>query len=115
MAESLQELQARIKEFRDQRGWEKFHDPASLAAAISVEAAELLELFLWKDEDEAREFALSHSDVVADELADIMIFAINLANRLDLDLEAAIDKKISLNAERFPTEPHGEAPPGRRK
>ena len=114
MGQSLSELQALIRRFRDERGWEKFHDPASLAQAVTVEAAELLELFLWKSRDEALEFAKENLDQVKDELADIMIFTMNLANRLDVDLDMAIREKIDLNAERFPTDGHGDSPPSRK-
>ena len=115
MGQSLSELQDELRGFRDRRGWEKFHDPASLAAAINVEAGELLELFLWKDAEESLEFARGNTDRVSDELADIIIFTINLANRLDIDLEAALEAKIALNAERFPTDEDGDSPPSRSK
>ena len=115
MALSLDQLQEQILQFRDERGWEKFHDPASLATAINVEAGELLELFLWKDAEEALEFARGNIDRVSDELADIMIFTINLANRLDIDLEAAIEAKMALNAERFPADGNGASPAARDK
>lgn len=114
MAIPLDQLQDLIRTFRDERGWERFHDPASLAAAINVEAGELLELFLWKDAEDSLEFARKNADRVSDEVADIIIFTINLANRLDIDLEAAIETKIALNAERFPTDGHGDSPPSRK-
>jgi NTP pyrophosphatase (non-canonical NTP hydrolase) len=114
VARDLNEIQAEVQRFRDERGWEKFHDPASLAAAINVEAGELLELFLWKDAEDSLEFARNNADRVSDELADIMIFTINLANRLEIDLEASIETKIALNAERFPTDGHGDSPPSRK-
>jgi dCTP diphosphatase len=114
MGQPLDELQKEIRRFRDDRGWEKFHNPASLAAAINVEAGELLELFLWKDAEESLKFARENGDRVSDELADIMIFTINLANRLDIDLEAAIETKMALNARRFPTDGHGVSPPSRK-
>jgi dCTP diphosphatase len=111
---ALNDIQSEVRQFRDEREWEKFHDPASLAAAINVEAGELLELFLWKDAGESLEFARGNTDRVSDELADIMIFTINLANRLDIDLEAAIEAKMALNAKRFPTDGHGDSPPSRK-
>lgn len=111
---SVSDLQARLRDFRDERGWQKFHDPVSLAQAIAVEAGELLELFLWRSGDEALEFARANLDQVRDELADIMIFAINLANRLDIDLDEAIREKIDLNAERFPIDGTGDSPPSRK-
>jgi NTP pyrophosphatase (non-canonical NTP hydrolase) len=114
MAQSLEELQELIRRFRDERGWEKFHHPASLAAAINVEAGELLELFLWKDAEQSLQFARANEAEITDELADIMIFTINLANRLDIDLEAAIEAKMALNAKRFPTDGHGDSPPSRK-
>ncbi len=114
MTRALNDIQSEVRQFRDEREWEKFHDPASLAAAINVEAGELLELFLWKDAGESLEFARGNTDRVSDELADIMIFTINLANRLDIDLEAAIEAKMALNAKRFPTDGHGDSPPSRK-
>ncbi len=115
MAVSLDQLQELIRRFRDERGWEKFHDPASLATAINVEAGELLELFLWRDAEESLEFARGNTDRVSDELADIMIFTINLANRLDINLEAAIEAKLALNSERFPADGSEDSPPAREK
>jgi dCTP diphosphatase len=114
MTRSLGDLQDQIRRFRDERGWEKFHNPASLASAINVESGELLELFLWKDADQSLAFGLTNAARISDELADIIIFTINLANRLDIDLEAAIETKIALNAERFPTDRHGDSPPSRK-
>ena len=115
MSSSLKSLQDTLTHFRDERGWKRFHDPASLAAAINVEAGELLELFLWKDAEESLEFARGNTDRVSDELADIVIFTINLANRLDIDLGAAIDAKIALNSERFPADGGADSPPAREK
>jgi NTP pyrophosphatase (non-canonical NTP hydrolase) len=114
MSKSLSELQEELVRFRDARGWKKFHEPNSLAAAISVEAAELLEIFLWKSGEEAHQSARENHDRVVDEIADIMIFTINLANRLEIDLESAISEKISVNAYRFPSDGHADSPPSRK-
>jgi len=115
MPSSLQDLQDQVRIFRDERGWERFHSPSSLAAAISVEAGELLELFLWKSPEQAVDLGYERRKDVESELADITLFVLNLANRLEIDLEAAIRDKLEVNSDRFPIHKHGNSPPSRKR
>lgn len=84
--------------FRNAREWAQFHDPKNLAAALSVEAGELLELFLWKDAEAADEAR------VADELADVISYALLLAHHYGLDPSRIVQDKIRRNEERYPVD-----------
>lgn len=87
-----------IKQFNADRDWEQFHNIKYLAVAISVEANELLECFLWKKPDEA------NREKIEEELADVLICAFQMAYRCDLDIEEIMNKKIALNAKKYPIE-----------
>lgn len=100
----LAALQERLERFRDERDWAQFHAPANLAKAISVEAAELLELFLWTSGETEESVLQERRAEVEGELADVLIQCLNLANRADIDPLAAISRKIDLNEERYPVE-----------
>ena len=82
--------------FRNERDWEQFHNPKDLALAISIEAAELLELFLWKKPDEA------NIDKVKEELADIFSFAFLLSEKYGFDVKEIVLDKIKKNGEKYP-------------
>lgn len=90
-------LQALLK-FRNERDWEQFHNPKDLALAINIEAGELLELFLWKDAEDAKK------ERVKEELADVFSFALLLAEKYDFDVEEIIMEKIKSNAEKYPVD-----------
>lgn len=94
---TVNQVAERLRRFNRERDWEQFHTPKDLAIALSVEAGELLERFLWKRDGDALDAA-----GVEEELADVLICAVNLAQRLDIDLMAAVDRKITRNAERYP-------------
>jgi NTP pyrophosphatase (non-canonical NTP hydrolase) len=93
-----------VSEFRDARGWLKFDTPRSLAISISVEAAELLEHFQWKDDTQMREALISGTtrDEVASELADVLIYCMGFADVLGIDLSEAIMRKLRKNSEKYP-------------
>jgi NTP pyrophosphatase (non-canonical NTP hydrolase) len=84
--------------FRDERDWEQFHNPKDLAIAINVEAGELLELFLWKNAEEA------DKEKVKKELADVLAFAFLLAEKCGYDVKQIILDKIKENSEKYPIE-----------
>ena len=92
-------LKERLAAFNAERDWAQFHTPKDLAAALSVEAAELLELFLWSKPDAEVDLVR-----VREELADVVITALNFANRLEIDVADAVEAKIALNAERYPVD-----------
>lgn len=95
-----QTLQELLK-FRDERDWQQFHDSKNLALAISIEASELNELFLWKEKPDSENV---NTEKIKDELADILSFAFLLADKHDLDPFDIIAEKIKKNAEKYPVE-----------
>jgi NTP pyrophosphatase (non-canonical NTP hydrolase) len=95
MKETDEIIQALLK-FRNERDWEQFHNPKDLALAISIEAGELLELFLWKQAEEA------NADKVKEELADIFAFAFLLADKYGFDVKDIILEKVKKNGEKYP-------------
>jgi NTP pyrophosphatase (non-canonical NTP hydrolase) len=90
-------IQSLIK-FRNERDWEQFHNPKDLALAINVEAGELLELFLWKDPENA------NKDKVREELADVFAYAFLLADKYDFDVKEIVLEKIRKNSEKYPVD-----------
>ena len=87
----------RIRKFSDDRDWHKFHSPANLAKSISIEAGELLECFQWDEE---------HFDLeaVKDEVADVFVYCIDLMDRLGLDIDETINRKMAKNEAKYPVE-----------
>ncbi len=102
MSDSLAEIQAQVKAFRDERDWEQFHDPKSLVIALTAEVGELAEHFLWLSDEASRDLSADQRSEVGGELTDIAIYLLNLATSLGLDLETEIEKKLAFNAKRFP-------------
>lgn len=100
----LAALQARLARFRDERDWAQFHGPGNLAKAISVEAGELLELFLWATGEGDEDALTSQRPAVEAELADVFIQCLNFANATGIDVLAAVNRKIEVNEERYPVE-----------
>ena len=90
-----------LLKFRDERNWKQFHDPKNLAAALGIEAAELNEVFLWKTTEESREVELAK---VKEELADVLAYALLLANEFGLDPEQIVLEKVKQNALKYPVE-----------
>ncbi len=98
------QLLEKLREFRDARDWQQFHHPKDLAAAIAIEAGELQECFLWKTNAEI-ESELAKAKTfgnVVDELADVLIFVLLLADRLGIDVNHAVLAKIEANARKYP-------------
>jgi len=95
MKENEEIIQALLK-FRNERDWEQFHNPKDLALAISIESAELLELFLWKNPEDA------NAEKVKEELADIFSFAFLLAEKYGFDVKEIVLDKIKSNGEKYP-------------
>ena len=90
-----------LEQFRDEREWGQFHDSKNLALALSIEAAELNELFLWKKEDEAEQVDRAK---LREELADVFAYAIMLAGRHGLEVYDIVKEKIAKNAAKYPVE-----------
>jgi len=103
---SLEDLKAELAKFRDDRNWAQFHKPKDLAMAINIEAGELLEQFLWKSDSEIAKLLMDNvkRSAVIEEMADVIITAINFANVLNVDITDAVLKKVEKNAKKYPVE-----------
>jgi dCTP diphosphatase len=103
---NLGELKQQVLSFARERDWEKFHSPKNLSMALAAEAAELMEHFLWID-SEASRATLSKKrlrSAIEEELADIVIYALEFANQTGVDMTAAIESKLKQNAIKYPVE-----------
>lgn len=96
--ENFDSLISEIVRFRDERDWEQFHNSKDLAIALSLEASELLEIFLWKKNEEF------NADKLKEELADVLMYALLLANKHQLDVSQIIRDKIKRNSEKYPVD-----------
>ena len=104
--DELSKLKMELRRFADERDWNQFHSPKNLAMALSIEAAELMEHFQWLDTAESRAIVDSPQAMgqVADELADVICYALSLANVLHIDVSDAVLEKLRKNALKYPTE-----------
>ena len=104
MTDPLVELRDALRAFAAERDWDQFHSPRNLAAALAVEAAELLEPFQWLTDEQSRELSTEARAAVEQEMADVLLYLVRLADKLGVDLEQAARAKIALNAEKYPVE-----------
>jgi len=100
----IEALQKTLAAFADAREWRPFHSPKNLAMALAAESGELLELFQWLGDQQSRELAAEQRNAVALELADILFYLLRLADELELNLDAAVERKLEINAERYPVD-----------
>ncbi len=104
MADSLDQLAQRLQAFAQARDWGQFHSPKNLASALIVEAGELLEHFQWLTEDQSRNLDVSKKQEVAMEMADVLLYLIQMGNELGVDLIDAAQRKVALNEQKYPVE-----------
>lgn len=97
-------IQRKVMEFRNARDWGQFHDPKNLAEALSIEAGELLENFLWKTTEQPRNLSAEELKNVKEELADIFIFLTCLSKEYNIDLLVEVEKKRAVNEAKYPVE-----------
>ena len=102
--DSLETLRVRLAAFAAERDWEQFHNPKNLAMALAGEAGELLEHFQWLTFEQAAQLPAETRAEVALEAADVLLFLVPLCDKLDIDLAAACEKKLALNARKYPVE-----------
>jgi NTP pyrophosphatase (non-canonical NTP hydrolase) len=100
----LDQLRDALRAFTAAREWHPFHSPKNLAMALSVEAAELLEVFQWMTESDSRMLAPDAKAAASDEIADVLLYLILLADQLGIDPLAAAERKMASNAEKYPVE-----------
>lgn len=107
MAETIRdlaELKARLRAFVAERDWDQFHSPKNLSMALAVEAAELVEIFQWLTESESAVMDGDRRARVEAELADVLVYLVRIADRLDVDLLQAAARKLEENARKYPAE-----------
>lgn len=98
MANEISQLIDEVKQFTIDRDWDQFHNPKDLAIALSIESSELLEAFLWKNPDDVK------IEKVKEELADVINYALLIADKCNLDVAAIVREKMKQNAEKYPIE-----------
>lgn len=101
MNPSFEALNLRIKKFCEERDWSQFHDPKNLAISLQLEASEVLELFQWTKDNQAKP---DKAEDMKDELADVLYWVIMLSNHYNIDLVSALDKKMDKNEVKYPIE-----------
>jgi NTP pyrophosphatase (non-canonical NTP hydrolase) len=104
---TMADIRALMEEFVAQRKWHKFHTPRNLAASVAVEAGELLELFQWLTPQEAADRSQNDPDfrrAIGEEMSDVLMYLVSLANAIDLDLSAAVAAKMVKNRAKYPVE-----------
>lgn len=102
--QELNTLRDALRKFAAERDWDQFHSPKNLASALSVEAAELLECFQWLSEEQSRNLNPEQLAAVRDELADVLVYLVRLADKLDVNLLDAVREKMVKNALKYPAD-----------
>lgn len=100
----IDELIVKIIDFRDARDWKQFHNPKDLALSLVLEAGEVLEHFQWKQHGEIEKHVTEAKSEIGEELADVLYWLLLMSHDLDIDLLAALDKKIEKNEKKYPVE-----------
>lgn len=104
---TIQALKAKMRSFVEERNWTQYHNPKNLAVSISIEAAELLELFQWLTLDESAEKAMQDSSFrqsVSEEMSDVLLYLLGMANQMGIDLSSAVSAKLQKNRSKYPVE-----------
>lgn len=104
MSDQLFELRDDLRVFAAERDWDQFHSPKNLASALTVEAAELLEQFQWLTEEQSRTLPEEIRAKVADEIADVLLYLVRLADQVNVDLMSAARAKMARNAVKYPVD-----------
>ena len=98
----IQQLQKKLAKFAATRDWDRFHSPKNLCMALVGEVGELTEHFQWLTEEQSRQLGADRKRAVGEEIADVLIYTIRLADKLGIDVERAVRRKIKLNAKKYP-------------
>ena len=102
----VNEVSNRLRKFAKDRNWDQFHSPKNLSMALAAEAAELLEIFQWLTEEQSKDIVNSEKEIaqVKEEIADVFIYLVRLADKLNIDIEKEVLTKIGLNEKKYPIE-----------
>ena len=101
---TFEDLRARLAQFAAERDWDQFHNPKNLAMAVAGEVGELVEHFQWLTPEQAASLSDATREDVALEAADVLLFLLRLCDKLGIDLAAAAERKLELNAAKYPVE-----------
>lgn len=104
MNDELNELRSRLRSFAEERDWDQFHTPKNLSMALIAEAAELVEHFQWLTEEQSTQLPSEKLTEVEEELADVLIYLVRIADKLDVDLAQAANRKIDINEKKYPAD-----------
>jgi NTP pyrophosphatase (non-canonical NTP hydrolase) len=98
------DIQKKLRKFAEARNWDQFHSPKNLSMALAAEAAELLEIFQWLTEEQSKDIINSEKEIaqVKEEIADVFIYLVRLADKLNIDIEKEVLAKIALNEKKYP-------------
>lgn len=101
---NLPDIQQKLRKFAEERNWSQFHSPKNLSMALAAEAAELLEIFQWVTEEQSKDIINSEKEIaqVKEEIADVFIYLVRLADKLNIDIEKEVLAKIALNEKKYP-------------
>lgn len=102
--QKIEDLTRRIIAFRDARDWKQFHNPKDCAISLSLEAAEVLEHFQWKNKEEMDAYVKTNKIEISEELADVLYWVLLISKDLDIDVLEALDKKMKKNEDKYPVE-----------
>jgi len=102
--DKLEQIKASLQKFADDRDWDQFHSPKNLSMALSVEASELVECFQWLTEEQSQNLAPEQLSAVKDEMADVQIYLLRLATKLNVNMVEAVNQKIEKNALKYPAD-----------
>jgi NTP pyrophosphatase (non-canonical NTP hydrolase) len=102
--DTLEALKAKLQAFADDRDWDQFHSPKNLSMALSVEASELVECFQWLTEEQSKNLTPKQYQAVIDEMADVQVYLLRLATKLDVNMVEAVEQKMVKNAAKYPAD-----------
>jgi len=102
--EELEKIKAQLQKFADDRDWDQFHSPKNLSMALSVEASELVECFQWLTEEQSQNLSPEQLSAAIDEIADVQIYLLRIATKLNVNMLDAVNQKIKKNALKYPVD-----------
>ncbi|MAM70238.1 MAG: nucleotide pyrophosphohydrolase [Gammaproteobacteria bacterium] len=100
----INDIKQLLRDFANERDWDQFHSPKNLSMALMAEAGELLEHFQWLSEEQSRQLDPDTREQVAQEIADVQIYLVRLADKLDIDILDAVSHKLTINSQKYPAQ-----------
>jgi dCTP diphosphatase len=103
---NLPDIKKKLRKFSEERDWDQFHSPKNLSMGLAAEAAELLEIFQWLTEEQSKDIVKNEKEMalVREEVADVFIYLVRLADKLGINIEEEVNKKMRLNEKKYPVE-----------